>query len=191
MDERGVRPYTGQIWWLFMLRGVLAALLGACALIWPTLTVGVLVLIVGVYLIADGVTGLVVAWRAPAHSVRLLQPAVGLAVGLLLVLWPSQSARTLFVVLGAGAVFVGISYVVGARRLGIGTMDRRLITTVGVVASLLGVILLVWPGAGVVSVSWIIAVTALLMAVVQIFLGVRLKQLGVRIEATPPGDPKT
>ncbi len=189
MNEIREQPLTGQIWWVFMLRGVLAAVLGISALIWPTLTLGILVLFVGAYLIADGVMGLVVGFRRPGASGGLLQPVVSVVVGLVLVFWPSQSARTLFMVLGAGALFVGISYLVSARRYGAGEMDRRLLTTVGVIAALLGVILLVWPGAAVVTVSWILAVAALVVAAVLIFLGVRFKQSKARVEVIPPGGP--
>ncbi len=180
---------TGRIWWVFMLRGVLAAALGISALIWPTLTLEILVLFVGAYLIADGVMGLVVSFRRPGASSGLLQPVVSTVVGLVLVFWPSQSARTLFMVLGAGALFIGISYLVTARRTGVGEMDRRLMTTVGIVAAVLGVILLVWPGAAVVTVSWIIAAAALVIAVGFIFLGVRFKRLKARIEVISPGGP--
>ncbi len=180
---------TGQIWWVFMLRGVLAAVLGISALIWPTLTLGILVLFVGAYLIADGVMGLVVSFRRPGASGGLLQPVVSVVVGLVLVFWPSQSARTLFMVLGAGALFIGISYLVTARRYGAGGMDRQLMTTVGSIAGVLGVILLIWPGAAIVTVSWIIAVAALLLAAVRIFMGARFKQLKARVEAIPPRDP--
>ncbi len=189
MNEIREQPLTGQIWWVFMLRGVLAAALGISALIWPTLTLGILVLFVGAYLIADGVMGLVVSFRRPGASGELLQPVVSVVVGLVLVFWPSQSARTLFMVLGAGALFIGISYLVSARRYGTGEMDRRLLTTVGVIAALLGVILLVWPGAAVVTVSWILAVAALVVAAVLIFLGVRFKQSKARVEVIPPGGP--
>ncbi len=189
MNERREQPLTAQIWWVFMLRGVLAAVLGISALIWPTLTLGILVLFVGAYLIADGVMGLVVSFRRPGASGGLLQPVVSVVIGLVLVFWPSQSARTLFMVLGAGALFIGISYLVTARRYGAGGMDRRLLTTVGVIAAVLGVILLVWPGAAVVTVSWIIAAAALVMAAVLIFLGVRFKQSKVRVEVIPPGGP--
>ncbi len=189
MDVRREQPLTGQIWWVFMLRGVLAAVLGIFALIWPTLTLEILVLFVGASLIADGVMGLVVAFRRPGASGRLLQPVVSAVAGLLLVFWPSQSARTLFIVLGAGALFIGISYLVTARRYGVGGTDRELMTTVGIVAVVLGVILLVWPGAAVVTVSWIIAVAALLLAAVLIFMGVRFKQLQGRVEVIPPSDP--
>jgi uncharacterized membrane protein HdeD (DUF308 family) len=140
-------------------------------------------------LIADGVMGLVVSFRRPGASGGLLQPVVSVVVGLVLVFWPSQSARTLFMVLGAGALFIGISYLVSARRYSTGGMDRRLLTTVGVIAAVLGVILLVWPGAAVVTVSWIIAVAALLLAAMMIFLGVRFRQLQARVEEIPPTDP--
>ena len=189
MNKGRQQSLTGQIWWVFMLRGVLAAALGISALIWPTLTLEILVLFVGAYLIADGVMGLVVSFRRPGASGGLLQPVVSVVVGLVLVFWPSQSARTLFMVLGAGALFIGISYLVSARRYGAGGMDRQLMTTVGSIAGVLGVILLIWPGAAIVTVSWIIAVAALLLAAVLIFVGVRFKQLKARVEAIPPRDP--
>jgi uncharacterized membrane protein HdeD (DUF308 family) len=107
---------------------VFAAVLGVFALIWPTLTLEILVLFVGAYLIADGVMGLVVALRRAAPSGRLLQPALSVVIGLLVVLWPSQSARTLFMVLGAGALFIGISYVIAARQYAVDAMGRRLMT---------------------------------------------------------------
>ena len=189
MSELRERPPVGQIWWVFMLRGVLAAVLGIAALIWPTLTIKILVLFVGAYLIADGVMGLVVASRRAAMPGRWLQPAVSAVIGLFLVFWPGESARTLFIVLGAAALFIGISHLVSARRFGVDAMDRQLRTTAGVVTAILGVILIVWPGVAVVTLSWIIAVFALLMAVVLIFLGVRFKQMGVPVEVIPPTGP--
>jgi uncharacterized membrane protein HdeD (DUF308 family) len=189
MSDWRERSQTGQIWWVFMLRGVLAAGLGIFALFWPTLTLKILVLIVGAYLIADGVMGLVMVSRRAAPSGRLLQPMVSVVIGLLVVLWPSQSARTLFVVLGAGALFIGISYVVTARQYAVDAMDRQLMTTAGVIGIVLGVILIVWPGAAVVTVSWIIAAAALLVAAVMIFLGVRFRQLRERVERLPPTNP--
>lgn len=185
------RDYTAatRIWWIFMLRGVLAALLGICALFWPTLTLKILVLFVGAYLIADGVMSLVVAVRRRASRGRLLQPVISLGVGLVLVFWPTASARTLFMVLGAAALFMGVSYVISARRFGVDAMDRQLMTTAGVLASILGVVLLVWPGAALVTVSWIIAAAALILAAVLIFLGLRFRELQSRAQVPPPGGP--
>jgi uncharacterized membrane protein HdeD (DUF308 family) len=181
MDAADGSVRGGQIWWVFVLRGVLAAALGVFALIWPTLTLEILVLFVGAYLIADGVMGMVVGLRRAATAGRFLHPVVSVVIGLLLVLWPGESARTLFVALGAAALFIGISYLVTARRYAVDAMDRRLMTAAGVVAAVLGVILIIWPGAAVVTLSWIIAAAALLMAAVLIFLAVRFRQMGARL----------
>jgi uncharacterized membrane protein HdeD (DUF308 family) len=189
MSELWEGSPAGRIWWIFMLRGVLAAALGITALIWPTLTIKILVLFVGAYLIADGVMGLVVASRRAAAPGRWVQPAVSALIGLVLVFWPGESARTLFVVLGAAALFIGISHLITARRFGFDAMDRQLATTVGVSAAILGVILIVWPGVAVVTLSWIIAACALLTGAVLIFLGLRLKQAGVVVEVVPPRGP--
>ncbi len=182
MSRPRERSPTVQIWWVFILRGVLAAVLGVFALIWPTLTLEILVLFVGAYLIADGVMGLVVAARRAAAPGRWLQPVVSTLIGLFLVFWPGESARTLFVVLGAAALFIGIGHLIAARRLRVAAMDRRLMTTAGAVAAIVGGILIVWPGVAVVTLSWIIAASALLVAAVMIFLGLRFKQMGVRLE---------
>lgn len=187
MDTWRGQPQTGQIWWVFVVRGVLAATLGVFALMWPTLIVEILVLLVGAYLIADGVMSVVITIRRAAAAGRMLQPLISVLVGLLLVLWPGESARTLIVVMGAAALFIGISYVVTARRFGVDAMDRQLMTGAGVVASLLGVILIIWPRVAAVMFSWMIAAAALLMAAVLIFLGLRFRQL--RTQANPPCGP--
>lgn len=187
MDEWREPPRGRQIWWMFVLRGLLAAALGVVALIWPTLTMAVLVLLVGAYLIADGVMGMVVAARRSLPGGRWVQPVVSVVVGLVLIFWPGESARTLFVVLGAAALFMGISYLFTSRQLPAGTMDRQLMTTAGVVAAAIGVVLIVWPGAAVVTISWIVAVVALALAAVLIFLGLRFRQMGVEVIA--PRDP--
>ena len=189
MGESGERSPVSGIWWVFMLRGVLAAVLGVVALFWPTLTIKILVLFVGAYLIADGVMGLVVTSRRGPAPGRWLQPAVSALIGLLLVFWPGESATTLFVVLGAAALFIGISQLITARRFGIDAMDRQLMTTAGVAASILGVVLIFWPGVAVITLSWIIAACALLMAAVLIFLGARFKRARAVVEGMPPRGP--
>lgn len=186
MSEWREQPRTVRIWWLFVLRGVFAAALGIFALIWPTVTLEILILFVGVYLIADGVMGLVVALRRGASSGRLFQPAISVVIGLIVVLWPSQSARTLFMVLGAGALFLGVSYVITARRYAVDAMDRQLTTSAGIVAAVLGVILMIWPGVAVVTLSWMIAAVALLTGAVLIFLGMRFKQMQMRVQVVIP-----
>jgi uncharacterized membrane protein HdeD (DUF308 family) len=46
--------------------------------------------------------------------------------------------------------------------------------------------LLIWPGTGVVAISWIIALAALMLAALLIFLALRLKRLKQRVDKLAP-----
>jgi uncharacterized membrane protein HdeD (DUF308 family) len=47
-----------DMWWTIMVRGLLAAALGLCALIWPTASLAYLMRLVGVYCLLDGATAM-------------------------------------------------------------------------------------------------------------------------------------
>ena len=49
----------GNVWWTFMVRGLLALGLGVCSLIWPKLTLSLLVSLVGIFALLDGAAGLI------------------------------------------------------------------------------------------------------------------------------------
>jgi uncharacterized membrane protein HdeD (DUF308 family) len=176
----------GDIWWAFMLRGVFAGVLGICALIWPTLTFTILTRMVGLYCLADGLPGLVGSLRASDRGTYLLQAVVSLVVGGFLLFWPSTSARTLLMVFGGWALFTGVSHILAARRANVEETDRGLTTTMGGAVAVFGLVLLIWPGTGVVAISWIIALAALLFAALLIFLALRLKRLKKRVDKLAP-----
>ena len=188
-EDRGGRPPAalavggrlGGLWQAFMLRGVLAAALGLCALIWPSRSLAILIALVGLYCLADGVAGLFGAWRAAERGPHLLQALLGIAVGALLLFWPGASVRTLLVVFGIWVLFTGVSQIVAARGGDPTNGERSTMTTIGGVAAVLGLILIVWPGSGVVAISWVIAIAALLVAALLIFLALRLKRLQARM----------
>ena len=176
----------GDIWWAFMLRGVFAAVLGTFALIWPTPTLTILTRMIGLYCLADGLSGLVGALRASDRGNYLLQAVVSLVVGGFLLFWPSTSVRTLLRVFGGWALFTGGSNILAVRRANVEDADRSLMTTMGWAVAVVGLILLIWPGTGVVAISWIIALAALMLAALLIFLALRLKRLKKRVDKLAP-----
>ena len=175
----------GDIWWAFMLRGVFAGLVGICALFWPTPSFTILTRLVGLYCLADGLPGLVGALRASDRGTYLLQAAVSLVVGGLLLLFPSASARTLLMVFGGWALFTGASHILAARQAAVEDTDRGSVTAIGGAVAAFGLVLLIWPGTGVVTISWIVALAALLFAALLIFLALRLKRLKKRVDKLP------
>jgi uncharacterized membrane protein HdeD (DUF308 family) len=181
-----VSTKLGDIWGAFMLRGVFAGVLGIFALIWPTPTFTILTRMIGLYCLADGLPGLVGALRASNRGTYLLQAVVSLVVGGFLLFWPSTSARTLLMVFGGWALFTGVSNILAARRTNVEETDRRLSTTMGGAVAVVGLILLIWPGTGVVAISWIIALAALLLAALLIFLALRLRRFKKRVDKLAP-----
>jgi uncharacterized membrane protein HdeD (DUF308 family) len=54
------------------------------------------------------------------------------------------------------------------------------------VVTVVGLVLLIWPGTGVVVISWIIALAALLFAALLIFLALRFQRLKKRVDELVP-----
>jgi uncharacterized membrane protein HdeD (DUF308 family) len=123
---------------------------------------------------------------ASDRGTYLLQAVVSLAVGGVLLFLPSASARTLIMVFGGWALFTGVSHILAARRANVEDGDRGLTTTMGGAVAAVGLVLLIWPGTGVVTISWIIALAALLLAALLIFLALHLKRLKQRVDKLAP-----
>jgi uncharacterized membrane protein HdeD (DUF308 family) len=80
-------------------------------------------------------------------------------------------------------MLTGASQIFTARREVLVGSDRSVMTMIGVGAAVIGLVLIIWPGTGVVAISWVIALAALLLAALLIFLAQRLKRLKARVDA--------
>jgi uncharacterized membrane protein HdeD (DUF308 family) len=89
-------------------------------------------------------------------------------------------------VFGGWAFFTGVSHILAARRANVEDTDRGLMTTMGGAVAVIGLVLLIWRGTGVVAISWIIALAALMLAAFLIFLALRLKRLKKRVYNLAP-----
>ena len=55
--KQRVSNKLNDVWWWFMIRGLMAVGFAIAALGWPNMTVGIMVNLLGVYLLLDGVVG--------------------------------------------------------------------------------------------------------------------------------------
>ena len=168
-----------SIWWTFVLRGVLAAAVGIAALFWPTGSISVLLQLVGVLLILDG--GLTLFGFGRGGAVGGLGIAE-IVIGLVLVIWPEGIARFAFFLLGAWATIAGISSLATWNGMPDQDPDRSTVRNVGIAALIIGIVLVFWPGSGLVALGWAIAFAALAIAVVMLWLASRFKRANERIK---------
>ena len=167
-------------WWLVVLRGVMSILFGLTAIFWPGLTFLVLVLMFGIYAMADGVfamlTGVVSSKYSPRWWVFLLEGVIGFAAGLIVILRPGLTAFALIAVIAAWAILTGILEIAAAIRLRREITNEWMLAFAGFVSIVLGVLLFFQPAAGGLVITLMIGSYALIFGIVLIILGFRLRK---------------
>jgi uncharacterized membrane protein HdeD (DUF308 family) len=181
--QNRVSAKMGGIWWAFLIRGLFALTLGVSALIWPKLTLGVLIRLIGIYALLDGAAGVVGGLRSRDMPSYLLPALVSLAVGAILLFWPGLTVKWLLIILGVFALLQGASLFFAGRGAETDDPNRALLITTGAVLAVIGVVLIVWPGAGAVTISWLVAALAFVIGAILIFLALRLRRVKLRVDS--------
>ncbi len=183
--KRGARTKLRHLWWAFLLRGLLALALAASALFWPQSTIKILTKLLGAYFLIDGVASAVGALRAGTKT-AYPQAIVGLVAGLALLFWPEISAKLFLMVVGAWALLQGGGMFMSSRELEPDHEARGVMAMVGAIMAIIGLVFIFWPETGVVAISWMIAVGALVVGSLLIFLATRLRRVKQRLDNFGP-----
>lgn len=177
--------YHSRNWWTLALRGLAAVVFGVLAFIWPGVTVTILVLFFGAYVLWDGIFALVAAFRTEGRRWPLvLEGLVGVLAGLIAFFWPGAATLGLLLLIGAWAVVTGIFEIIAAVRLREEIEGEWLMMISGVLSVLFGLALFIWPAAGVLAVTWMIAAYAILFGILLIVLGFRLRARNEQLPST-------
>jgi len=165
-------------WWAIALRGVFAILLGLAAFVLPGVTLAVFVALFGAYAIVDGVLAIIAGVRAAERHQRWWSPVLkgiaGIVAGVLAFVWPALTALALLYLIAAWAILTGILEIVAAVHLHRAHGEWLLMLN-GVLSILFGLFAIVWPGAGILTLFWIIGVYSIVFGVLLLILGFRLR----------------
>ncbi len=115
----------------------------------------------------------------------MLLGLVGVAAGIVAFVWPGLTAITLVWVFAFWAIVAGVLQVSAAIRLRQEIQGEWLWILSGVCTVLLGVLLMLYPGAGALSVLWLIASLAVVWGILLVILAFKLKGLGTRMGFQP------
>lgn len=173
-------------WWALALRGLFAILFGVLAFVWPGLTLQALVILYGAYALVDGVFALVAAVRAAEAHARwwtlLIEGLVGIGAGILTFIWPGITALVLLYLIAAWAIVTGLLEIVAAIRLRKEITDEWALGASGAASVIFGLLLMIFPGAGALTLVWLIGAYALVFGILLLVLAFRLRG---RPEAAP------
>ena len=172
-----------QHWWVPVLRGVAAIIFGVIAFTHPVMAATTLVLFFGAWVLIDGIFRVVgaISHRDPDKDwgFNLVIGILGIIVGLLTFHAPGVTALALVIYIAAWALMMGATEIALAIKLRREIKGEWFMILMGL-ASIIFAGLLLWnPLAGAAALIWIIAWYAVIMGVLGIVFGFRLRSLPV------------
>jgi len=187
VDKRLANVISG-VWWLLLLRGLVAILFGVLTWLQPGISLAALVLLFGAYSLADGILGV---WAAitgrKQHEdwwVLLLWGFVGIGVGIMTFLVPGVTALALLFYIAIWATASGVLQIVVAIRLRREITDEWLLLLAGLASIVFGVLLMLKPAAGALAVLWLIGTYAVIFGALLVILSFKARSFGRRLAAS-------
>src|SRR6266496_393760 len=170
-------------WWVPVIRGIAAILFGVIAFVYPGLTVAVLVLLFGAWVLVDGIFRVIGAIGHRASDKEwgfdLIIGIVGIIIGLLTFHSPQITALALIIYIAAWALMIGATEIGVAIKLRREIKGEWFLVLMGLLSIAFAALLLWNPLAGAAALIWVIAWYAVIFGVLGIFLGFRLRSLPV------------
>ncbi|MDP4014993.1 MAG: HdeD family acid-resistance protein [Candidatus Nanopelagicales bacterium] len=180
-DAEDLLERVGKHWWLFLAFGLVSLGVGVAVVVWPAVSVEVVAILLGAWLLVSGVFSLVASLAATGEvpSARVLAGVVGALSILLGVL----CFRGIFQAIEILALFVGLGWLMrGIFELISSLQDREqagrgLTILLAVLSIVAGIVVLVWPGMSLLALAWISGIWLVVLGVFQIVNAFRIKSL--------------
>ena len=168
-------------WWVPVIRGIAAIVFGVIAFTHPVMAIATLVLFFGAWVLIDGIFRIFGAIKHRGSDSdwawQLVIGLIGIIVGFLTFHAPQITALALVIYIAAWALMIGASEIVMAVKLRHEIKGEWLLILMGL-ASIVFAVLLLWnPVAGAAAVIWLIAWYAVVLGILAIFFGFRLRSL--------------
>lgn len=138
---------VAESWGMLMVRGIAALAFGLIALLWPGLTLLVLIAFFAAYVIVSGIAELVRAYRRRHQRgwwPLLVLGVLSIVAGVIAIAYPGITAVALVIIMGVTAITWGIIDIAVAVRLRRLVRNEWLLAFAGIVSILFGVLVLIF-----------------------------------------------
>jgi uncharacterized membrane protein HdeD (DUF308 family) len=179
-----VRTFFTAMWRTILFRGLASVAFGVFAIAYPGLTLGIVVTIFGLYVLADGLLGLWGLYRGKTDKMSvpgLLTSLAGIAAGIVCLVFPDFALTYVLLLIGLWNVAAGLLQVIGAIALRKEIDHGWLMALGGVLGAALGVTIMLFPSDAAVSIIWLIAGTAILLGLLLVLFAWKLRRAAKRL----------
>lgn len=168
----------GRNWWVLLFAGILSLAVGVVALVWPGKTVIVVAIVFAIWLIVSGIFSLV---RGFAHGLTGGMRALFIITGILSLVLGIFAIRGEFQELYILSLFIGIGFLFrgfASLFLGFESKEGRGSNIFfGVVMIIGGVVVLVWPGISLVTLTWVVGIWLIIIGIYEVIAAFSVKRM--------------
>ena len=171
LENIGVRAIRRN-WWMLAVRGVLAIIFGLIALFAPGIALLAFVYVFGVYALIDGIMALYIAIRERDSLSRwawvLFEGLLSIIAGIVAFVYPGLTALVLLYIVAIWAVVTGIMEIVTAIAIRGFAAREWALGLAGILSIIFGIVLFIFPGAGLLSILWLVGIYGIVFGVLFI-----------------------
>jgi len=173
------------VWWMFLLKGIVAILFGLLALLIPGVAVMFLLMALGVYALVDGAS---TVWGAVKGRkidgswwLLALEGLLGVGIGWMALSRPGEVTYLFLVAFAIWAIFGGVLRIITAIRLRKEIQGEWTMIASGAISVLFGTFLITRPVAGLLSVMWMIGSFALIIGLIMVLLAKKARGFAKKV----------
>jgi uncharacterized membrane protein HdeD (DUF308 family) len=169
--RNNMQQLIGNFRTMVLFRGIAAVLFGILTLVWPKLSLAVLVLLFGVFAVVSGITAVAAALRnreEQGWGFLLFEGILGILAGVVALVWPGIAALAFLYLLAAWAILTGILELVAPLAFPMRGGRAVLMVLAGLLSVVFGILIAAQPAAGLLTVVWLIGVYAIVFGVMYI-----------------------
>lgn len=175
-----------HIWKAMALRGSVGIAFSVVILIWPSIGLTALIALFGAFTLVWGLATIGGAFSAPLPGSRrawlVVEGLLGVAVGIVVFIWPGLSALGLLYAIAAWAIAIGFSEIALSFDLPISGRRSVLLGLSGLLSVAFGAIMFAKPGAGAIALLALVAAFALVSGITQVIWALELRRVVGELE---------
>lgn len=179
--EKRLANTLARNWWKLLVRGLVAISFGLMLWLLPGISLALLVLFFGAFVLVDGILGI---WMAISGRKEyenwwelLLWGLVDIGIGILTFISPGATAVALVIFIAVWAIATGVLQIVVAIRLRREIEGEWLLILGGLLSVVLGILFMVQPGTGALALVWLIGTYAFIFGLLLGFLAFKMRSL--------------
>jgi len=177
-------PVTRDVipWWSVLILGIASVLFGVAVLAWPGVSLKIMAVMVGVWLVLGGIARIVGAFLR--RDVGLGRHVLSGVIGVVVLIAGLVCLRNLVTALGVLALMVALAWILGGVSWMVWGMQtaggtRIALMTVGLLSLVAGLVFLFAPGLSLATLVLMTGISGIVVGIAELVLAYQLRKLPV------------